>query len=202
MLENIRADFRRYAGEQATPRTIFYALTDVALWAIATYRFGRWIRGIRIGLIRKPLTLGYFFLYKFMEILTGVRISVESEIGPGLMIHNFGGIVIHGKMGRDCTVVQGAQLISRGDFKGRGWPTLGNEVYLGSGAKVLGPVVVGDRARIGANAVVKFDVPEDAIVMPPESRVIIRRNRGVTNDAEPAAEAASACEAESEKEDR
>ncbi len=65
---NIRADFRRYNGRQVVGAAVFYALTDVALWAIATYRLGRRIRGIRLGLVRAPLTLGYFFLYKFMEI--------------------------------------------------------------------------------------------------------------------------------------
>lgn len=173
MWGNIRADFRRYTGGKSSARAVFYALTDVALWAIATYRLGRRIRGIRLGLVRAPLTLGYFFLYKCMEILTGIRISVDSEIGPGLQIHNFGGIVIHGRLGRNCTIVQGAQIISRGNFKSEGWPTLGDGVYVGSGAKILGAVRIGNNVRIGANAVVKDDIPDDSLVLPPESPVIV-----------------------------
>lgn len=203
MWNNIRADFRRYTGEKASARGAFYALADVALWAVATYRIGRWIRGIRFGPARKPLTVCYFFLYKFMEILTGIRISVESEIGPGLQIHNFGGIIIHGKLGRGCTIVQGVQIVSRGDSKGRGWPTLGDEVYVGSGAKILGPVTIGNRVRIGANAVVMTDVPENAVVMPPESRVIkgfYRPRKSAEPQSEQADGAAAANETASQKE--
>ncbi|MEN6624980.1 MAG: serine acetyltransferase [Candidatus Sumerlaeia bacterium] len=174
MLDNVRADFKRYAGEKPTVRSAFYALTEVAWWALVTFRLGKAIQRIRFGIVRKPLTAFYFFLYKFMEIVSGVRISIDSEIGPGLQIHNFGGIIIHGRLGRDCTIVQGAQLVSRGDFKGRGWPTLGDEVYVGTGAKILGPVTIGNRVRIGANAVVRDDVPDDAVVLPPESAVVIR----------------------------
>lgn len=205
MWSNIRADFRRYTGEKPAARGVFYALADVALWAVATYRIGRWIRGIRFGLVRKPLTACYFSLYKFMEILTGIRISVDSEIGPGLMIHNFGGIIIHGKLGRDCTIVQGVQIVSRGDSKGRGWPTLGDEVYVGSGAKILGPVTIGDRVRIGANAVVMSDVPENAVVMPPESRVIkgfYKPRKSAETKPEQAADAAAETETAPKKEDQ
>ncbi|MCE5229716.1 serine acetyltransferase [bacterium] len=183
MLNNIRADFRRYAGDELTARGVFYAIFDVALWAIATFRVGKWIQGLRLGLVRKPLMVLYFFLYKFVEILTGIRISVDSEIGPGLQIHNFGGIVIHGRLGSGCTIVQGAQIVSRGNFKGQGWPTLGDNVYLGSGAKVLGAVTIGNNVRIGANAVVKDDVPDDSVVLPPESRVIVGYYRDKKNES-------------------
>ena len=114
----------------------------------------------------------YFFSYKFMEAISGIRISSESEIGPGLVIHNFGGVIIKGKIGKNCVVVQGAQIISRADGHARGWPTLGDNVYVGSGAKILGDVKIGSNSRIGANAVVMKDIPENSLVMPPESKVI------------------------------
>jgi serine O-acetyltransferase len=63
-------------------------------------------------------------------------------------------------------------LLSRSDGKDSGWPTLGDNVYVGSGAKVLGSIRVGNNVRIGANAVVMTDVPDNSLVMPPESKVI------------------------------
>jgi serine O-acetyltransferase len=180
VFQNFKGDLAHHffhAGQDRRASRLFYALLEVSLWAIAIFRFGKWVRGTRPALIRKPLTLVYILLYKSCEIITGIRISIDSEIGPGLVIHNFGGIILHGNIGRNCFVNQGAQLISRGDGKGRGWPTLGDNVYLGSGAKVVGNVTIGNNVRVGANAVVLDDVPDDCTVMPPECRVKLRRTR-------------------------
>jgi serine acetyltransferase len=129
----------------------------------------------------------YFLLYKVSQALSGISISLESEIGPGLVIHNYGGVIVHGRVGKNCIFVQGAQMISRADGKARGWPTLGDNVYVGAGAKIVGDVKVGSHAQIGANAVVITDIPEGAVVMPPESRILSGFRRPV-----PATEAAHA----------
>ncbi len=172
MLDNLKADFKRYAGTPSTLKSSAFALTEYGLWATAVYRFGRWVREIRLGLVRKPLMAIYFILYKMIEIFFGIRISIMSEIGPGLLIHNFGGIVIRGRMGRNCVLVQGAQLLSKGNFRAAGWPTLGDNVYVGAGAKVLGAVTVGDNVRIGANAVVTTNIAPYSVVLPPESLIL------------------------------
>jgi serine O-acetyltransferase len=78
-------------------------------------------------------------------------------------------------------------LLSRSDGKDSGWPTLGDDVYVGSGAKVLGNVHVGNNVRIGANAVVMADVPDDSLVMPPESKVVRGFYRRKAAPDEPAA---------------
>jgi serine O-acetyltransferase len=148
------------------------AFFEMSVWAVGIFRFGKWVMGIRFGLLRKALLVVYFLLYKTSEALSGIRISIYSEIEPGLVVHNFGGVLIHGRLGRNCTIVQGAQLLSRSDGKDSGWPTLGDNVYVGSGAKVLGSIRVGNNVRIGANAVVMTDVPDNSLVMPPESKVI------------------------------
>jgi serine O-acetyltransferase len=172
MLDNFKADLRHYFGSKVTCRSCAYAIFEMSLWAIATFRFGKWAQRIRIPLLRWPLMILYFFCYKVMEAISGIRISSESEIGPGLLIHNFGGVVIRGHIGRNCVVVQGAQIVSRGDGKSRGWPTLGDNVYVGSGAKILGNVRIGNNSRIGANAVVMKNIPDDSLVAPPECKVI------------------------------
>lgn len=175
MLENFRADLKHYFGDR--PRTLhalFCAFFEMSLWAIAIFRFGKWAQRVRFPLLRPVLLLIYFFLYKTAEGVTGIRISSESDIGPGLLIHNFGGIVIRGRVGRGCIIVQGAQLLSRADAKGEGWPTLGDHVFVGAGAKIIGDVRVGHHVQIGANAVVRTDVPDHAVVLPPECRIVPR----------------------------
>ncbi len=144
----------------------------MSLWAIGIFRFGKRAQRIRFKPFRLLALIIYFFLYKTAEALSGIRISSESEIGPGLLIHNFGGVVIKGRIGKNCTVIQGAQIVARADGRGSGWPTLGDNVFVGAGAKVLGNVRIGNNVRIGANAVVMTDVPDDSVVMPPQSRII------------------------------
>ena len=172
MLSNFRADLRQHFGSNVNLRSIAYAFFEMSLWAIAVFRFGKWVLRLRIWLFRWPLTIVYFLAYKVVGAVSGIQISSESEIGAGLVIHNFGGVYIRGNLGKNCVVVQGAQLISRANGRALGWPTLGDNVYVGSGAKILGNVKIGSNSRIGANAVVTRDIPDDSLVLPPECKVI------------------------------
>lgn len=173
MMQNFRADMRRYREVGRDLRAWwFYAFFDPVVWAIAVYRFVKGVQKIGFAPLRWPFLLAYFFLSRLVEIIAGVRIAPEAEIGPGLEIHNCGGIIIKAKVGKNCTVMQGAQLISRANNRGEGWPTVGDDVMIGAGAKVLGEVTIGNNVRVGANAVVMYDVPDDSVVMPPESRII------------------------------
>ncbi len=175
MFANFRADLKHHFSSIGgdSPLDVVAGFFEMSLWAIGVFRFGKWVQGLPIAFVRWPLMAIYFILYKISQAVSGIRISLESEIGPGLVIHNFGGVVVHGRIGANCIFVQGAQMISRADGKGRGWPTMGNNVYVGAGAKLLGNVAVGNNARIGANAVVMTDVPDGAVVMPPQCRVIL-----------------------------
>jgi serine O-acetyltransferase len=175
MLTGFRADLHQHfvsTGSHSAGARLA-AFFEMSLWAIAIFRFGKWAQRFRFRLVRWPLMLLYFLLYKVSQALSGIRISLDSEIGPGLVIHNFGGVIVHGRIGKNCVFLQGAQMISRGDGRARGWPTLGDGVYVGAGAKILGNVTVGDNARIGANCVVMTDVPAGATVMPPQPRIIL-----------------------------
>lgn len=172
MLSTFRQDLAQKYNSSLTWKTGVRAFFEMSVWAVGIFRFGKWAHGVRFWPARKLLTAIYFFLYKISEAVSGIRISIYSEIGPGLVVHNFGGVIIHGRLGRNCTIVQGAQLISRSDGTDSGWPTLGDNVYVGSGAKVLGNAHIGNGVRIGANAVVMSDVPDNSVVMPPESRII------------------------------
>jgi len=133
------------------------------VWAVAVYRFGNWAGRKKIPVISLFLKTVYFFLNKTVEILTGISISSNALIGPGLYIGHFGNIFIHSgaKIGRMCNIGQGVTIGTLGLGK-KGAPNIGNNVYIGAGAKVLGDINIGNNARIGANAVVITDIPDNA----------------------------------------
>ena len=102
-----------------------------------------------------------------MKTLTGVEIHPAALIGRGLFIDHGSGVVIGetAEVGDHVTMYQGVTLGGTGFARGKRHPTVGDQVMIGSGAKLLGPVVVGARSKIGANSVVIHDVPADATVV-------------------------------------
>ena len=106
-------------------------------------------------------------LANVMKAVTGVEIHPAAKIGRALFIDHGSGVVIGetAQIGDDVTLYQGVTLGGTGFQRGKRHPTLGDEVVIGSGAKVLGPVKVGTRAKIGANSVVIHDVPENSTVV-------------------------------------
>ena len=109
--------------------------------------------------------------------VTGVEIHPAATIGRRLVIDHGTGIVIGAttEIGDDCLLYQNVTLGGTGMTSGKRHPTLGNNVMVGSGAKVLGPFMVGDNARIAANSVVLHEVPPDSTVVGVPGRVV-RRN--------------------------
>lgn len=106
--------------------------------------------------------------------LTGVEIHPAAAIGKGLFIDHGMGVVIGetAKIGNDCTLYHGVTLGGTTWQREKRHPTLGNNVVVGAGAKILGPINIGDNARIGSNSVVVRDVPENATVVGIPGRVI------------------------------
>ena len=105
---------------------------------------------------------------------TGIEIHPGAQIGRRLVIDHGTGIVIGEttQIGDDCLLYQGVTLGGTGKDVGKRHPTLGNNVMVGSGAKVLGPFRVGDNARIAANAVVLREVPSGATVVGVPGRIV------------------------------
>lgn len=99
--------------------------------------------------------------------ITGVEIHPAAKIGKGLLIDHGSGVVIGetAEIGDDVTIYQGVTLGGTGFATGKRHPTLGDEVTVGSGARLLGPIEIGRGAKIGANSVVITDVPADATVV-------------------------------------
>ncbi len=117
------------------------------------------------------------------RLLTGIEIHPAAKIGRGLFIDHGAGVVIGetAEIGDNCLLYQGATLGGTGKGKGKRHPTLGNNVMVGCGAKVLGPFKVGDNAKIAANAVVLDAVPPNATAVGVPAR-IVRRNGVRVND--------------------
>lgn len=98
---------------------------------------------------------------------TGIEIHPGAEIAPGLFIDHGSGVVIGetAVIGKNCTMFHGATLGGTGKEKGKRHPTVGDNVFIGSGAKVLGNIIIGDNVKIGANAVVLQNVEKGATVV-------------------------------------
>jgi serine O-acetyltransferase len=156
MFDNIREDLRALDGDWGAQ----------GFWVLVVYRFGRWRYGIRPALVRKFFSLLYKFLYKLVQILTGIELPCEVVIGKNFVIDHFGGIVISGyaKFGDNCRIRNGV-VVGLKNIGDPCAPTFGNNVDIGAGAKILGNISVGSHVLIGANAVVLVDVPDDSIAV-------------------------------------
>ncbi|MHB1485175.1 MAG: serine O-acetyltransferase EpsC [Saccharofermentanales bacterium] len=139
--------------------------------ALIYYRVSHFFYRIRFYFIARLVSqVGRFF--------TGIEIHPGAKIGNGLFIDHGMGVVIGetAEIGDNCTLYHGCTLGGTGKDKGKRHPTLGNNVLVGAGAKILGPFRVGNNALIGANAVVLNEVPDGATVIGVPGHVIKRRD--------------------------
>ena len=116
------------------------------------------------------------FWSQLNRFLTGVEIHPAAKIGHGVVIDHGMGIVIGetAEVGDNCTIYQGVTLGGTGKDTGKRHPTIGKNVMIGAGAKVLGPFQVGDNAKIAAGAVVLAEVPPDCTAVGVPARVVRR----------------------------
>jgi serine O-acetyltransferase len=156
MFENIRADYCAHGRDWGAQ----------GFWAMLVYRFGRWRYGVRPAPLRKLFSLVYKFLYKFVQILTGIELPCEVPVGKGFVIEHSGGIVVSGfaRFGDHCRIRNGV-VIGLARTEDPCAPQLGDNVDVGAGAKLLGNIRIGNHVRIGANAVVVTDVPDNSIAV-------------------------------------
>src|SRR3954447_14939015 len=179
MFETIRADINRKVrgyGVRPQDKTFFRKrvtpLLELGTQAVIVYRFGRWVYSLKIPVLRQLMIAIYLVVNTICLMLTGIHIHRESDIGPGLVIHNCSCIfVLTKRIGHSCTVNQGVTV---GSVRGTGWPTIGNNVYLGAGCKVMGGVIIGDNAVVSANSLVIADVPSNCTVLGVPARIISR----------------------------
>ena len=118
------------------------------------------------------------------RFLTGIEIHPGAKIGRGLFIDHGSGVVIGEttEIGDNCTLYQGVTLGGTGKHVGKRHPTLGNNVMVGSGAKVLGPFKIGDNTKIAANAVVLNEIPDNCTAVGIPARVVKKDNKRLECD--------------------
>ena len=145
--------------------------------SVAVHRFGQWRMGIRPKLLRAPFSLIYRVLFRRCRNIYGIELPYSVHLGRRVIIEHQAGIVVHGSavIGDDCILRQGVTIGNNGLNHPQDAPVIGKRVNIGAGAKILGPVCIGDDAVIGANAVVLHDVPAGTTVVGIPARPIDQR---------------------------
>lgn len=177
MFEKIRYDLNAIKSRDPAARNklevfLLYSGFHAVFW----YRLSHWL-----------FVHHCFFLARLVsqvtKFFTGIEIHPGAQIGKGLMIDHGTGVVIGETtiIGDDCTLYQGVTLGGTGKDVGKRHPTLGNNVMVGSGAKVLGPFKVGDNSKIASNAVVLTEIPPNCTAVGVPARVV-KRNGERVND--------------------
>ena len=171
MLELLREDTRRWVepGKVATEGTLTLRTVLRLFWqhlplrAMALFRMASWFK--RHGL---PFLPG--FLQRAIYQRYGLEIPSGADIGGGLYIaHPVGTVLMPARIGRNCSVVASVVIGMRHEWA---FPEIGDNVYIGAGARILGGIRVGNDVSVGANAVVIHDVPDGATVVGIPARVI------------------------------
>lgn len=169
MLDNVRADLEHARIINGLPpgwvsRWVKTPLHPGAM-AVMNYRFGAWARRARVPMLRQLLALVSTVLDKVVEVVTGVEISSRAEIGPGLVVHTTHGVFIaETRIGRNCVVQHGVAIT-------HGVRSVGDNVYFGPGAKVIGRAAIGNNVRVVANSVVMTDVGDNLTVVGVPARI-------------------------------
>ncbi len=173
MFKRLREDIQCVFERDPAARNVFEVLTTYpGLHALQMHRLahGLWKRGFK-WLAR--------FISTISRWLTGIEIHPGAKIGRRFFIDHGMGVVIGetAEIGDDCTLYHGVTLGGTSWQKGKRHPTLGNDVVVGAGAKVLGPIEIGDGARIGSNAVVVKPVPGGATVVGIPGRIVSKKSK-------------------------
>ena len=146
---------------------------ELGLWAVALHRFGNWRMGIHPRLLRFPFSLAYRYLTTFVEITTGISLPYTVQLGRRVRIWHHSGIILHARsIGDDTQIRQNTTFGIATPSRLHAIPTIGARVDIGCGVCILGAVVIGDDARIGANAVVLADIPAGATAVGIPARVV------------------------------
>ncbi len=168
MFSNLRETINAYkARDPAARSSIEVFLLYSGIHALLYHRLAHWLHTHRMFFLARAVS-------QWSRFWTGIEIHPGAQIGRRFVIDHGMGIVIGetAEIGDDVLLYQGVTLGGTGKDKGKRHPTIGNNVMVGSGAKVLGPFKVGDNARIAANAVVLKEIPEDSTAVGVPARVV------------------------------
>jgi serine O-acetyltransferase len=173
LLYLIRSDLYRYRA-----RADWGELICLLVWGEPGFRYTFWMRTVRYLRERRWLLLPLYVLARLLlchyEYKFGISISTGAEIGPGFYVGHFGGIVVspRARIGRNCNISQSVTIGQANRGKRQGVPTIGDNVYIGAGAVIIGNIRIGNDVAVGANCVVLDDVPDNGVVVGVPGRVV------------------------------
>jgi serine O-acetyltransferase len=174
-LELLREDFATHE----------HSLLEQVFWAVAANRFGNWRMGLKSRALRAPATLAYRAMEKGVEIFGGITLPYTTKLGRRVRVWHHGGIIIGARaIGNDVHIRQNTTIGVAQTFRDDDLPIIEDGADIGCGASILGPVVVGAGAKLGANAVVLYDIPPGATAMGNPAQVLFApRPRPVADGA-------------------
>ena len=168
----VRSDLYRYEGKVDIGvflRNFFYEPGFKYSFWMRTHAYLKQHKVLRFGISNLVGLILMRCTYKY-----GLSIPSTTQIGRGFYIGHFGGIVVNPNsiIGKDCNISHGVTLGQANRGKRKGCPVIGDNVYIGPGAKIVGNVKIGDNVAIGANCVVTKDIPNNAVVVGIPGKVI------------------------------
>ncbi|MBP5274279.1 MAG: serine O-acetyltransferase [Abditibacteriota bacterium] len=172
MFGTLKKDISAVFKNDPAAKNIFEVLTYAGLHAVFWYRFAHFFYVRKARLFARLVSQSARFW-------TGIEIHPGATIGKGLFIDHGMGVVIGetAVIGDDCVLYHGVTLGGVSLSKTKRHPTLGNNVIVGTGAKILGNITLGDNVRVGANAVILKDVPPDTVVVGVPGRLVMQKEK-------------------------
>ncbi|MBQ6632656.1 MAG: serine O-acetyltransferase [Ruminococcus sp.] len=166
-IKGLKHDIQSIRERDPAAGSVLEILTYAGLHAVAFYRVAHWFYLKDHKVIARIIS-------QTARMITGIEIHPGAKIGKGLLIDHGSGVVIGetAEIGDYCLLYQGCTLGGTGKDHGKRHPTLGNNVMVGCGAKVLGPFTVGDNAKIAANAVVLSPVPPNSTAVGVPAKIV------------------------------
>ena len=175
----ISQDFKACFDRDPAARTPLGVLEVILLYsgfhAVLLHRFIHLLHKLKIPFIPR-------FLSQLVRFFTGIEIHPGAQIGPGFFIDHGMGVVVGEttEIGKNVTVYQNVTLGGTGVQRGKRHPTLGDNVVVGAGAKVLGNIKIGNNVKIGAGSVVVHSVPDNCTVVGVPAEIVRREGRKVS----------------------
>lgn len=156
-----------------------YIMTNASFRITFWFRIGCYLKEKR-NWFHKILYGIVFLIHKHNQYLTGIQIAFGTQIGSGLTFSHFSCIVINSGaiIGKNCTIFQGVTIGSIRGIKG-GVPTIGDNVIIFAGAKIIGNVKIGNNTVIGANAVVTHNIPDNSVAVGIPAKVISNNSKNI-----------------------
>jgi serine O-acetyltransferase len=165
----VKSDLFRYTGEKNAKR--FFK----SYFLVPGFKYSFWMRTVAFQVSKKNPFLSFFkLILRHYQFKFGIQIHAETNIGKGFYIGHFSCIIVSSRavIGNNVNISQGVTIGASGRGIKAGAPTIGNCVYIGPGAKIIGKIQIGNNVAIGANAVVTKDVPDNAVVGGVPARII------------------------------